>query len=188
MSEVHSEADISRVADPATFMSTRPRWLRQFDDAAATSFSTRVQCFGQCSLDCGIDFSLPKNQFAVDAFQCVQPIAAMALRVSKNLSKRSHRGGGFCGERLIRRLVRRLRMDGHVSGLIFAPIQDLRRQTRPLTVSLPPWEVVCNSLIVEPFDVARQIPRMPLCKVPEKLGIRTDMLFGNLLITSAQPF
>jgi hypothetical protein len=27
--------------------------------------------------------------------------------------------------------------------------------------SLPPWELVCNGLIVEPFDVTRQIPRVP---------------------------
>jgi hypothetical protein len=61
VSEVHSEADISHIADPATLVSTRPRWLRQFDDAATTGFSTRVQHLGQCRLDSGIDFSLPTN-------------------------------------------------------------------------------------------------------------------------------
>jgi hypothetical protein len=51
--------------------------------------------------------------------------------------------------------------------------------------SLPSWELIGNSLVVEPFDVARQIPRMPLGEAPKELGIRLDLIFSNLLITSA---
>jgi hypothetical protein len=53
--------------------------------------------------------------------------------------------------------------------------------------SLPSGEVVCDSLIEKPFDVARQIPRMPFCKVAKKPCIRTDMPYRGSELKSEAP-
>ena len=59
-------------------------------------------------------------------------------------------------------------------------------QSAVVSISLPAWKLVCNRLIVEPFDVARQIARMPLYKVAKELDTRQDVTFSNLLIASAK--